>query len=51
MFLDLQGYPYTTSNFRPYFFAKDPTTGNLRNKYSIQLSNPKIEIKKMQKTY
>ncbi len=29
MFLDLQGYPYTTSNFRPYFFAKDPTTGNL----------------------
>ena len=29
MFLELQGYPYTNHNFRPYFFTKDATTGDL----------------------
>ncbi|CAB5498090.1 hypothetical protein THERMOT_1273 [Bathymodiolus thermophilus thioautotrophic gill symbiont] len=29
MFLDLQNYPYTANDFRPYFFTMDATTGNL----------------------
>ncbi|CAB5500654.1 hypothetical protein THERMOT_1282 [Bathymodiolus thermophilus thioautotrophic gill symbiont] len=29
MFLDLRNYPYTNNDFRPYFFARDESTGDL----------------------